>query len=316
MAPGTPVTPGLSLVHDQHASLRPAPDHALDDVAMICLGVDAAGVIRWANKAAVELVRQLGARRVGATLMDLLHRDERRDIERLVRDAPASRSPVQAVVRLLESGDHDDRHAHLVLSSPSPAGPGLGPRTDIVVQAWDVSFLVRRIHELEAHADRDPLTGLANRAAFMNRLRHEIARSVRTGADVAVLFADVDGLKAVNDTYGHEAGDDVLMGLGRRLAESLRPEDTLARMGGDEFAVVCADLLDLDQALTLAERLRAAAAEPIAIRGGHLSVTVSVGVAVGSSAEGDDVAARLLRRADEAMYDIKPRRSPMGHVVG
>ena len=144
----------------------------------------------------------------------------------------------------------------------------------------------------------------------MDRLRHEIARAARSERDLAVLFADVDGLKAVNDCYGHTAGDEVLVELGRRLGRSLRPGDTIARLGGDEFAMICPDLDDRDHAMTVAERLRATTAKPIAVGGGHICVTLSVGVAFASGAERVDPAATLLRLADEAMYDVKLRRRP------
>jgi diguanylate cyclase (GGDEF)-like protein len=286
---------------------------AVDELAVLCLLLDGTGAITWANETATRLLREVCAPQVtAATLMNLVHRDDHQGVETLLRHAREGRARVESVVRLADTDDHgDQRHAHLVLS-PHP-GTGRGYEragAEMIVQGWDVSPLILRMRELEFHAHCDPLTGLANRAALMDRLRHEIARSARSGQEVAVMFADVDGMKAVNDGYGHEAGDDVLVGLARRLGGSLRPGDTLARLGGDEFAVICPDLVDREHAMTVADRLRAAATEPVRVRGGRVCVTLSIGVAFTSGAERADPAVTLLRLADEAMYDVRLRRSP------
>jgi diguanylate cyclase (GGDEF)-like protein len=280
---------------------------------MLCLLLDAAGAIRWANETAIRLLREVCTpKTTTATLMNLVHRDDYHGVETLLRQTSENHHRVESVVRLADSGGHDEqRHAHLVLSPHAATAQGYERAgTEVIVQGWDVSPLILRMRELEFHAHRDPLTGLANRMSFMDRLRHEIARAARSERDLAVLFADVDGLKAVNDCYGHPAGDEVLVELGRRLGRALRPGDTLARLGGDEFAVICPDLDHRDHAMTVADRLRAAAAKPIGIGGGHICVTLSVGVAFASGAERVDPAATLLRLADEAMYDVKLRRRP------
>jgi GGDEF domain-containing protein len=204
---------------------------------MIYLVVDAGGAIQWTNEAALRLLRQVGATDVpAAPLMNLVHHDDRHSLEVAFGNARTGNRGVEAVVRFPAMGGLDaERYMHLILSrSESSAGrPNDESGPAIVVQGWDVGALVRHGHELEIHAYSDPLTGLANRMTFIDRLRHEIARSAQTGMDVAVLFADIDGFKAVTDTYGHEAGDHVLVRVSRRLAESSRPADTLARIRGD-----------------------------------------------------------------------------------
>jgi len=143
--------------------------------------------------------------------------------------------------------------------------------------------------------------GQPNRRLIFDRLAQALARSRRSGAPVAVLFCDLDRLKLINDTLGHDAGDEVLVRLAERLAGAVRPGDTVARVGGDEFLVVAEDVV-LTEAWGLAARLNAALAEPLGERG--LSVTASIGIAV----VGGDVDPReAVRRADGAMYAAKER---------
>ena len=112
----------------------------------------------------------------------------------------------------------------------------------------------------------DPLTGLANRALCRERLIHALARSYRDQGAACVLFIDLDGFKAINDLYGHAAGDALLIALGRRLVATVRPADTVARLGGDEFVVVCEDI-DEHTAIALGHRLTEAIHEPLDVDG-------------------------------------------------
>jgi diguanylate cyclase (GGDEF)-like protein len=293
----------------------------VDDLAMLYLRLDTVGAIRWANETAVRLLRETGSTRVtSATLTSLVHPDEYATVAALLRDAREHRGPVEGVVRLAaDGGDGGPRHAHLVLSPAATAGRGrevTGP--EMVVQGWDVSSLVLRMRRLQTHAYRDPLTGLANRMTFMDRLRREIARSARSGQVLAVLLADVDGMASVTDGLGHQAGDELLVELARRLTDLLRAGDTIGRLGGAEFAVICPDLAEPDHAMAVADRIRAVAATPLRVNGGaHVCVTMSVGVAFASD-PGDPsaLATALLLRADAAMYDIRRRRDRTWRAPG
>lgn len=149
--------------------------------------------------------------------------------------------------------------------------------------------------ELAYQASHDSLTGLPNRSMFTEAL-HLAARSSKNHA---LLFIDLDGFKGVNDTYGHAAGDAVLIEVGRRLNEIVRPEDTVSRFGGDEFAVL---LIDVDQPDVIAQRIVATMAEPITLPDGHATIGCSVGLVVGGA---DHDAESLLRDADAAMYRAK-----------
>ncbi len=152
----------------------------------------------------------------------------------------------------------------------------------------------------------DALTGLANRTLFSDRLHQALARSRRRNDySFAVLYVDVDQFKVVNDSLGHQAGDEVLVALARRLEACLRPGDTVARLGGDEFAVLVEDMEDASQALRIADRIHAELSPSLKVRGHDVFATASVGIARGAARYED--AQDLLRDADIAMYRAKRR---------
>ena len=153
-------------------------------------------------------------------------------------------------------------------------------------------------------ATHDELTGLPNRALVVDRLEHAMARSARSGtADVCVLFVDLDRFKSINDSLGHSVGDEVLELVAARLQEAVRPSDTVGRLSGDEFVVVCEDI-SAEDALRIADRVANTVARPVALYGRELVLTVSVGLATAcAQATADDV----LRDADVAMYRAKER---------
>jgi len=149
----------------------------------------------------------------------------------------------------------------------------------------------------------DPLTGLPNRVLLEELLGRAVARARRSHHTAAVLFADLDGFKSVNDRHGHHVGDELLQAAAGRLAGVLRPGDTLARLGGDEFVVVCEDLVDVGDAETVAERMTTALAAPFTVADREVRVGVSVGIAF--AGPGQDIPSVLLRDADFAMYQAK-----------
>jgi len=157
--------------------------------------------------------------------------------------------------------------------------------------------------ETRRQALHDPLTGLPNRALFTDRLGLALAGSERSGLSVAVLFLDIDNFKLINDTRGHSVGDELLRGVAARLDESVRPWDTVARFGGDEFVLICNALASDDDAVALAERTSAVLGPAFTLEGADHFVTTSIGVAVstGRAQPVDD----LIRDADAAMYRAK-----------
>src|SRR5947209_2855893 len=155
-------------------------------------------------------------------------------------------------------------------------------------------------------AFHDALTGLPNRALFLDRLGQALARRGRREAVTAVLFLDLDRFKWINDSLGHAAGDGLLQAVAERLDGAVRPGDSVARFGGDEFVVLCDDLAGEWEALSIAERLTAALTPHFCIEGRDLSVSASVGIATTAGAT-VATADTLLRDADAAMYRSKER---------
>jgi diguanylate cyclase (GGDEF)-like protein len=170
-------------------------------------------------------------------------------------------------------------------------------------QAAAALDFAREFEATTHRADHDPLTGLPNRATLAERLRHALQRVKRSGTTVAVLFIDLDNFKQANDSLGHAAGDDLLRVTAARIDEDLRPGDTVARFGGDEFVAICEDVGGPEDAMDVAERLRTLLAEPIPLAAGVAHVTTSIGVALPDRP--DRTAEELLQAADRAMYEAK-----------
>jgi diguanylate cyclase (GGDEF)-like protein len=166
-----------------------------------------------------------------------------------------------------------------------------------------VDGMRRAFDEAVHQATHDALTGLPNRSLVLDRLEQALFRSERTGGRVTVLFADLDRFKVVNDSFGHSVGDGVLLCVSQRLRAAVRPHDTVGRLAGDEFVVVCEDLTDRE-ALDVAERVAAAVSKPILLGGRDSVITASIGIA---HAEPGTRAEDMLRDSDVAMYGAKER---------
>jgi diguanylate cyclase (GGDEF)-like protein len=158
----------------------------------------------------------------------------------------------------------------------------------------------------------DSLTGLPNRVLLQKRLEHAARRALRSHTDAAVLFADLDHFKRVNDTYGHPAGDQLLVAVAQRLSRLVRPGDTLARVAGDEFVFLCEDLVSADYVEVLAMRIGSAFKVPFTIDGTEVSATASIGMAY--SGPGEEISDQLIADADMAMYQAK-RKGGGSHQI-
>src|SRR4051794_1565669 len=156
---------------------------------------------------------------------------------------------------------------------------------------------------LSRQAMYDPLTGLPNRTLFVDRLEGALARSDRAGIGPAVMFLDLDGFKLVNDTMGHSGGDQLLEMVAGRLRDAVRGGDTVARMGGDEFTVLCEGLADEQEATTVADRIIEALGRPFTIGSRQVGIGASVGISLSKTPR--DYPATLIREADTAMYQAK-----------
>ncbi len=211
------------------------------------------------------------------------------------------------------------RTASLVATA-QPAGEMSGSRHDeigtlmvafnrmmgtIEQQADEINQFPKRLEQLTRQAFRDALTGLPNRALFMDRLTHGLTRARRRHEHVAVLFLDLDRFKVINDTLGHTVGDQLLVEVSNRLGSSLRPGDTVARLGGDEFGLLLEDVADAETAELVALRIEAELAKPLIFEGREVFVTSSIGIALSSERLGTPE--EVLRDADLAMYHAKAK---------
>jgi diguanylate cyclase (GGDEF)-like protein/PAS domain S-box-containing protein len=183
----------------------------------------------------------------------------------------------------------------------SVAGELLG----VITATRDLTALKRAQTELAEQALRDPLTGVFNRLALIDRLNHALAELPRRSGHVALLFIDLDNFKYINDAHGHDAGDVVLIEVATRVARITRPSDTVARLGGDEFVVLLDHLSSADEAVEFAHRVLNTLTAPYWLRGERLPLTASIGVALAGAPL--LVAGDLLRDADIAMYRAKDK---------
>jgi diguanylate cyclase (GGDEF)-like protein/PAS domain S-box-containing protein len=277
---------------DSEAYFRTLVHHAAD----VILIVDDSGRIRYASPSAVTLFG--GPLHPGATLDELIHTADGSPVSQSLRLARSGESRTDSVDRTVRRADGSQVQVEAsyrdLRRDPTVRG--------LVITLRDVTAQRSLESELTHQAFHDSLTGLANRILFQDRLRQAVARTERTGAVVGVLFIDLDDFKIVNDTIGHEAGDQLLVGVGQRLVGCLRPHDTVARLGGDEFAALIDDALDPTEVEDLAERISRALAEPFPLGDGLVSGAASIGVATTAEGAGGE---ELLRQADLALYVAK-----------
>jgi diguanylate cyclase (GGDEF)-like protein/PAS domain S-box-containing protein len=178
---------------------------------------------------------------------------------------------------------------------------------DVAALLWTARDVTERRtleQQLEEAAFSDPLTGLANRALFKNRLEHALTRAARGGEYIAVLLADLDNFKSINDSLGHAVGDQVLIEIATRLTGAVRGADTVARLGGDEFAILLEGAGELDDVEEVARRVVEAVAQPLSVDGIELHTAISIGLAH-TAGDNKRVGRDLLRDADVAMYTAK-----------
>jgi diguanylate cyclase (GGDEF)-like protein/PAS domain S-box-containing protein len=175
---------------------------------------------------------------------------------------------------------------------------------DAISFTWrDVTDRVERRQALARQARQDPLTGLANRAGLLEGIAAAVEHSPRQGMQIAVLYCDVDGLKAVNDTHGHRVGDSLLRAVADRMAGAVRRDDLVARIGGDEFVVMATGITDDEAALALAGKVAEAVSRPLTVDGGTMLLPrISIGVAMARDGQSPD---DVLAAADRALYRQK-----------
>ncbi|MBQ0984517.1 EAL domain-containing protein [Streptomyces sp. F63] len=274
------------------------------DVIMIATP---SGTLRYVSPAAAGVYGIEPEELVGSRLSSLIHPEDAdgvmREVGRLLSAPPESEPTTRIECRFRAGGPR------------TVGGPWLNVESTVnrhedglIFNSRDVTERVRLQAQLRHSAEHDPLTDLPNRALFTERVRRALGGRRSTDPGTAVLFIDLDGFKAVNDTIGHQAGDELLIHAARRLRESVRAGDTAARLGGDEFAALilgdgCRDRADCEFRIhEIADRLRVALSEPYRVAGTEVRVAASIGVAF---ADPGITPGALMRNADLAMYRAK-----------
>jgi diguanylate cyclase (GGDEF)-like protein len=232
-------------------------------------------------------------------LHERLHPDDRVPFEEMLGRALRGESPASIDHRVVRP-DGTERIVH---SQVEVIPDAEGRPARVLGTLHDISERKQLEDRLKYQAFHDALTGLPNRALFNDRLQHALARTARQQLPLAVLFLDLDHFKLINDTLGHEAGDQLLITLAERIQACLRPSDTVARLGGDEFTILLEDLSSQREAEQIAERITAALAAPFTLSGQDMYVTTSIGIVMRNEhhRSPDD----MLRDADVALYRAK-----------
>ena len=278
-----------------HEHFRSLVQNSSDVITLI--GRD--GTIEYQSASVERILGYSEQRLVGTNFGDLVHPDDRTQVLRKIDEAINIAGPPIAVECRLRRDDDSYCPAEVTITNllELPAVRGL------VLNTRDISERKALEEKLTHQAFHDSLTNLPNRAAFRVSLDH--ALNIGGERRIAVLFLDLDDFKSVNDTLGHEVGDQVLAAVGARISSTLRPGDTVARLGGDEFAVLLRNMEDERTAARVADRITRQLTPPFSIAGRELSIHASIGIA--GLVPGQEAADDLIRNADVAMYIAKSK---------
>ena len=273
------------------ARFRSLVQHSSD----VILIIKTDGTIRFVSPSATQVFGYDPATMLRQTVSELLHPDDRERAATFFRDAAKAPGVTGPVELRFRQPDGSWLHAEILATNLLRDASVKG----IVLNTRDVSERKRLEEQLTHQAFHDPLTGLANRALFRDRVSHALALAQRRGHPITVLFLDLDDFKMVNDSLGHAEGDRLLIAAAERFLSCARSTDTVARLGGDEFAIL---IEGAEGREGLLERLTAAMVHSFSLSGNQVRVTASIGVA---AAVGGESADDLLRNADVAMYEAK-----------
>jgi diguanylate cyclase (GGDEF)-like protein/PAS domain S-box-containing protein len=274
----------------------------LDAVGQSVIATDLEGKVLYWNRAAEEIFGWSSEEALGRSLRDLVASEESLEkAEEIGSELRAGRTWSGEVLLRRKDGSYVP-----VLGTATPLLDDRGSLVGMIGVSTDISERKALEAELERRASHDPLTGLPNRYAFVDRLGMALQRTKRgkEGRKVGVLFMDLDGFKNVNDSLGHEAGDRLLVALAERLKNRLRPDDVIARFGGDEFAVLLETVENPSEVIRVAQRIAETLQEPFTVNDHQVNLSTSVGIALGSARTNDDPEG-MLRNADAAMYRAK-----------
>lgn len=282
-------------LRESEARYRLMAENSTDMISRISFD----GTILYASDASRRLLGYEPAEMEGRTFYEFMYGPDRTEIRDLTALINENR-PTTFSFRMIR---RDGSVVWFETTSRSVRDPGSGNVEEIIGVSRDISERKRAEEQIEFQAYHDALTGLPNRRLFRDRLTVALAHARRMRTPLAVMFLDLDRFKEVNDTLGHSFGDEMLKSVAMRLQAALREEDSIARMGGDEFTVLLADLGSTDDAATIAQKLIEAVAQPMRIDEREIFITTSIGIALFPS--DGDTAELLLKNADHAMYRAK-----------
>jgi diguanylate cyclase (GGDEF)-like protein/PAS domain S-box-containing protein len=301
-----------------HRSLRAATDQTsehwhqalLASMRDIVLVSDVDGTFTYCSPSVETALGYEPAELTGVNERELIHPSDLPVHDALVGRLVASDEP-QPPIELRLRGHDGQWHWFETTSTELLDDPIVH---GIVTNARNVTARREAAEALIDLSLRDPLTGLPNRVALMDRLTVALTHTTRSSELLALLFCDLDEFKRVNDSLGHETGDGVLIEIAHRLTRAGRSSDTIARTGGDEFVILCEGLKEVDDAATIAEKIRDAVEAPIALDGNDAVISVSIGIVTvqaGAAKHADPM--MLLRNADTAMYKAKQNGKARWH---
>ena len=258
------------------------------------------GTFRYCSPACVAITGYTPDELIGTLAFNLIAAEDRDAVRAYARLVSEREEPATAAYRLRCK----DGQLRWLETTARAVRDESGVR-ELVSVTRDISERKQAEIELSHAALHDTLTGLPNRALFLDRLGLALRRTERRSGSVAVLFCDLDRFKVVNDSLGHDAGDRLLVDVAKRIVTALRPADTVARFGGDEFTILCEDIAGEIEAATIAQRIVDVFRDPFLLEDGEVFLATSLGIAIARGT--DDRAEDLIRDADAAMYRAKER---------
>ncbi|MGI8553573.1 MAG: putative bifunctional diguanylate cyclase/phosphodiesterase, partial [Dehalococcoidia bacterium] len=293
-------------IRESEARYRSVVDNTSDIIVIL----DAKGTIRYVSPSVERVLGHRPESLIGRNVLSIINPEDvpraQETFAKRIAEPHTQQPP--AVYRIRRSDGtwcYLETQATNLLADPSVGG--------IVASARDITLRKALEEQLKYRAFYDPLTELPNRALFMDRLGHALAGTSRRTGAVAVIFLDLDGFKVVNDSLGHGIGDALLAAVGHRLINCMRPTDTVARFGGDEFTVLMEDVEGVADARGAADRIIEDLRLPFTIHDRELFITASVGIALDKERDGSCQPENLLREADIALYRAKG--AGKSHVV-
>ncbi|HYR34770.1 MAG TPA: diguanylate cyclase, partial [Burkholderiales bacterium] len=304
---------GFFVLVSDVTELAAARNELRKEHARLEAAIDGSGVVLWdtdlrtgrvyLSDAWAGIVGGPRGDRVATTdeLVGITHPDDIDDVRRLSLEVMKGSRAVYAIEHRVRGADGEWRWI-ISRGRVTERDPATGRAWRMIGTNVDITDRRRMEEAVQSAAQIDPLTGLANRGYLAERLRVALARCLRGGGQIALLYMDLDRFKAVNDGFGHAAGDLLLRDFAARLRASVRATDTVARFGGDEFVVLLEDVRERENAVRVAEKIVADCRQPLRIDGRDIVATASIGLAYGGAADDEEA---LIKRADAALYDAK-----------